>query len=99
MLGKFPALISTLIVPQIRITCPGSPGHGSMFLGNTAGEKAQFMINKLLAYRQQEKARLEADPTKTLGDVTTVNLTIMEGGVQTNVVPDKYFLISGKLMF
>ena len=70
-----------------------------MFLGNTAGEKAQFMINKLLAYRAQEKARLEADPTKTLGDVTTVNLTIMEGGVQTNVVPDKYFLISGKLMF
>jgi len=76
----------------IRITCPGSPGHGSMFLGNTAGEKAQFMINKLLAYRQQEKARLEADPTKTLGDVTTVNLTIMEGGVQTNVVPDKFKL-------
>jgi len=76
----------------IRITCPGSPGHGSMFLGNTAGEKAQFMINKLLAYRAQEKARLEADPTKTLGDVTTVNLTIMEGGVQTNVVPDKFKL-------
>jgi len=76
----------------IRITCPGSPGHGSMFLGNTAGEKAQYMINKLLAYREQEKARLEADPTKTLGDVTTVNLTIMEGGVQTNVVPDKFKL-------
>ena len=74
--------------------------------------KAQYMINKLLAYRQlkqfqssgklkvktwqfllhraQEKARLEADPNKTLGDVTTVNLTIINGGVQTNVVPDKY---------
>lgn len=40
----------------------------------------------------QEKARLEADPTLMLGDVTSVNLTIMEGGVQTNVVPDKFTL-------
>ena len=36
---------------SIKVTCPGSPGHGSMFLENTAGEKAQYMINKLLAYR------------------------------------------------
>ena len=35
----------------LQVTCPGSPGHGSMFLENTAGEKAQYMINKLLAYR------------------------------------------------
>ena len=35
----------------LKVTCPGSPGHGSMFLENTAGEKAQYMINKLLAYR------------------------------------------------
>jgi len=76
----------------IKVICPGSPGHGSMFLENTAGEKAQYMINKLLAYRAQEKARLEADPNKTLGDVTTVNLTIINGGVQTNVVPDKFEL-------
>ena len=39
--------------------------------------------------RAQEKAKLEADPSKTLGDVNTVNLTIINGGVQTNVVPDK----------
>jgi len=76
----------------IKVTCPGSPGHGSMFLENTAGEKAQYMINKLLAYRAQEKAKLQADPSKTLGDVTTVNLTIINGGVQTNVVPDKFEL-------
>ena len=43
-----------------------------------------------LLCRAQEKAKLQADPNKTLGDVTTVNLTIINGGVQTNVVPDKY---------
>jgi len=30
---------------------------------------------------------LEASPNLTLGDVTTVNLTKIEGGVQVNVVP------------
>ena len=76
----------------IKITCHGSPGHGSRFLENTAGEKAQKVINKLLEFRSQEKERLEANPELTLGDVTTVNLTLMEGGVQVNVVPDKFVL-------
>jgi aminoacylase len=76
----------------IEIICPGSPGHGSRFLENNAALKAQYMMNKLLEYRAKEKARLESDPTLTLGDVTTVNLNIMKGGVQANVVPDKYEL-------
>jgi len=76
----------------IKITCHGSPGHGSRFLENTAGEKAQKVINKLLEFRSHEKERLEANPELTLGDVTTVNLTLMEGGVQVNVVPDKFVL-------
>ena len=60
----------------IKVTCQGSPGHGSRFLENTAGEKAQKVINKLLEFRAEEKARLEANPDLTLGDVTTVNLTL-----------------------
>jgi len=76
----------------VKITCPGNPGHGSRFLENTAGEKAQKVINRLLAFREEEKKRLAANPSFTLGDVTSVNLTIMEGGVQTNVVPDKFVL-------
>ena len=76
----------------IKITCHGSPGHGSRFLENTAGEKAQKIINRLLEFRSQEKERLESNPELTLGDVTTVNLTLMEGGVQVNVVPDKFIL-------
>jgi len=61
-------------------------------LENNAALKAQYMINKLLDYRAKEKARLESDPNLTLGDVTTVNLNIMKGGVQTNVIPDKFDL-------
>ena len=76
----------------LEITCNGSPGHGSRFLENNAAIKAQYMINKLLGLRAEQKAKLDSDPSLTLGDVTTVNLTIMEGGIQTNVVPDKFKL-------
>ena len=76
----------------IQVTCLGSPGHGSRFIENTAAEKAQHVINRLLDYRAKEKARLESNPDLTPGDVTTVNLTLMSGGVQVNVVPDKYVL-------
>ena len=50
----------------------------------------KYLGSIIILHRAQEKAKLQADPNKTLGDVTTVNLTIMNGGVQTNVVPDKY---------
>ena len=76
----------------IKITCHGSPGHGSRFLENTAGEKAWKVINRLYEYRQEQRELLESDSSLTLGDVTTVNLTMMEGGVQVNVVPDKLTL-------
>ena len=66
----------------VEVTCRGSPGHGSRFLDNTAAEKARRVINRLLEFRDSEQRRLEADPRLTEGDVTSVNLTLMQGGVQ-----------------
>jgi len=76
----------------IKVICNGSPGHGSRFLENTAGEKARRVINRLFQFRDEQQHKLETNPELTLGDVTTVNLTLMEGGVQVNVVPDKFIL-------
>ena len=59
---------------------------------NTAAEKVQYLINKLLGYREEQKKKFEADPNSTLGDVTTVNLTTMSGGVQQNVVPNEFVI-------
>ena len=70
----------------------GNPGHGSRFIENTAAEKVQYLINKLLGYREEQKKKFEADPNSTLGDVTTVNLTTMSGGVQQNVVPNEFVI-------
>ena len=77
----------------IRVKCPGSPGHGSRFLENTAGAKAWSVISSLLQFRGEQQQRLESgEDGLTLGDVTTVNLTGMSGGVQVNVVPDMFTL-------
>ena len=50
------------------------------------------MINKMLEYREVQRKRLEDNPSLSLGDVNTINLTMMNGGVQANVVPDKLIL-------
>nr|CAB3219979.1 aminoacylase-1 [Phallusia mammillata] len=71
----------------IRIKCEGNPGHGSRFIENTAAEKMRKIVNKMLDFREKEKLRLEANNTCLLGDVTTVNLTKLEGGLAYNIVP------------
>jgi len=75
-----------------EIHVPGDPGHGSRFVENTAAEKARYMINKMLDYREVQRKRLESNPELSLGDVNTVNLTMVNGGLQANVVPEKLIL-------
>lgn len=56
-------------------------------LKDTAAEKVRYIIDRMLDFRENEVKRLENNPDFTIGDVTTVNLTIMKGGIQTNVLP------------
>lgn len=71
----------------ITVHCPGSPGHGSRFVENTAAEKLRSIINSFLDFREKEKHRLNTSECFTLGDVTTVNMTMVKGGVAYNVIP------------
>ncbi|NXG37205.1 ACY1 protein, partial [Dromaius novaehollandiae] len=73
----------------IKVKCAGSPGHGSRFISNTAAEKMHKVITSFLAFRESEKQRLRSDAGLTLGDVTSLNLTMLEGGVSFNVVPSE----------
>lgn len=41
----------------------------------------------MMDFRENEVKKLENNPEFTIGDVTTVNLTVIKGGVQTNVLP------------
>uniref|UniRef100_UPI00398F2D6C aminoacylase-1-like isoform X2 n=1 Tax=Pristiophorus japonicus TaxID=55135 RepID=UPI00398F2D6C len=73
----------------VTVRCPGSPGHGSRFIENTAAEKVRRIINLFLDFREKEKKRLNLSECMTLGDVTTINLTMLQGGVAYNVVPEE----------
>ncbi|KAF2893961.1 hypothetical protein ILUMI_12211 [Ignelater luminosus] len=76
----------------IRIHCPGQTGHGSLLLDNTAGEKVRKILDKFYDLREQEKKKLDDDPSLNTGDVSTINLTVIEGGVQNNVIPSEFVI-------
>lgn len=46
-----------------------------------------------MEFRANEVQRLENNPELTIGDVTTVNLTMLSGGVQSNVIPPQMTII------
>lgn len=71
----------------LKVICKGDPGHGSKFIENTAAEKFRKIVNSFLSFRDSQMQKLKADPNLTLGDVISLNLTKVEGGVQVNVVP------------
>lgn len=72
---------------RIHFECYGTSGPGSTFHKNTAAEKVRYIVDKLMDYRQSQVDILDNHPELHVGDVTTVNLTKMYGGEQTNVVP------------
>jgi len=73
----------------VDVNAVGNPGHGSQFIKGTASEKILKFMGKFEEFRNQEKIKLLSDPKLHLGDVTTTNLTMLNGGIQNNVVPQK----------
>lgn len=71
---------------DLKIKCSGTPGHGSLLHENTAGEKVQYIINKFMNWRECEKLRM-MNSELGAGDITSINLTMLKGGCQINVVP------------
>ncbi|KRY65835.1 Aminoacylase-1 [Trichinella pseudospiralis] len=53
-------------------------------------ERNKFLLDKFLDIRESEKARMKWNPSLTMGDLMTVNLTELSGGVQPNVVPSEF---------
>ncbi|XP_061396693.1 aminoacylase-1B-like [Musca vetustissima] len=84
---EFPVFYAERSVWRIYFNINGQAGHGSLLLKNTVGEKASYILHKMMSMREQQVRRLENNPDLTIGDVTTINLTQVRGGVQSNVVP------------
>ncbi|TNN06111.1 Aminoacylase-1 [Schistosoma japonicum] len=74
----------------LNVNFYGNAGHGLALIENTAAEKFRIFFNHVYSFRIEEQLRLENSQGKlTLGDITTVNMTMVNGGVQHNVVPEK----------
>eukprot|EP01132_Coremiostelium_polycephalum_P005174 gene5174-6442_t len=80
----------------VHVTATGNVGHGSRFIEGTAVEKLMRTINKMLAFRQEQFDQLhkcQHECGKKLGDVTTLNLTVLKAGLGNgdsysyNVIP------------
>ncbi|XP_041980233.1 aminoacylase-1-like [Aricia agestis] len=77
---------------HIEVTCRGQSGHGSLMFPNTCGEKIRYIIDKFMDLRKEYVAKVAASGKPNLlalGDVISVNLTMLRGGEQNNVIPDK----------
>lgn len=85
-----------------KLAAVGPVGHGSKLISHTAFERISAAITKLSKVRQESVDKLERDPSLSLGDVTTVNITVVQGGTTNdggktfapNVIPSDAFMIA-----
>ncbi|PVV02520.1 hypothetical protein BB560_003023 [Smittium megazygosporum] len=78
----------------VKFTARGETGHGSQFIKDTAISKLVSLSNELLEFRDSQENRLVQKygevSQSNLGEVTTLNINMLEGGVQANVVPENF---------
>lgn len=77
---------------RIEFVFHGVTGHGSYLFENTTGEKMNKLVNKMMERRQIEVAKLNAS-NSDYTNVTTINLTVIKGGVQANVIPPELSVV------
>lgn len=73
----------------IRIKASGNVGHGSRFVKDQAVQKIHRAVSKFLAFRAQEEAKFEGHGCEhgvahKLGDVITINCTMLNAGVTSD---------------
>lgn len=80
-------------IRTLKVFFKGNAGHGSRFIKNSVGEKVTKFLQILYKYRKEQEEKLEAGGACiSLGEVSTCNLTMANGGVTYNVVPTDFEL-------
>ncbi|XP_031629265.1 aminoacylase-1-like [Contarinia nasturtii] len=70
----------------VNVVAQGHSGHASILFDDTAAEKLNYVVNKFLELRKNETAKWK-EQKYPYGNVTAINLTILNGGFRDNVVP------------
>lgn len=71
---------------QVEFTFHGHSGHGSKLFYDTVGVKFNYVLGKLMDLRKEEERKFN-ELKYPYGNVTSINLTIVKGGIQPNVIP------------
>lgn len=77
----------------MKFVINGTSGHGSLLHENTVGEKARILIDRIDDFRNEQIKELAKNPLIGYSDVTSINMTIMDGGILSNVVPTQVSLV------
>ena len=81
----------------VNIIAEGNTGHASRFIEGTASEIILSVVNKAHAFRADQRALLHGDhpagcshsvAAKTIGDVTSLNMTMIRSGDRGTVAED-----------
>lgn len=84
--GALYAYYGQRTVWQIEFIIHGRSGHGSRLFEDTPGEKLSHLVSKLNEFRKGEMEKM-IKLKFPYGNVTSINLTKLKGGVEANVVP------------
>lgn len=71
---------------KVELLFHGNSGHGSVLFNDTPGEKLSFILDKFMEMRRLESWKLNV-LKYPYGKVTSINLTILKGGIEKNVIP------------
>ncbi|KAK4878254.1 hypothetical protein RN001_010760 [Aquatica leii] len=91
--NKFTISYSDRLSWKFVVDCEGTTGHASFLLNDTPGEKLTYFLNKVYELRDESKQKLKQDPSLSLSDVISANLTQLQGGYTSNVIPEKLTLV------
>ncbi|XP_031625422.1 aminoacylase-1-like isoform X2 [Contarinia nasturtii] len=71
---------------QVEFIFHGTSEHGARLFPSTPGEKMSYVVGKLMALRAEELKKF-TEMNHLYENVTTINLTILKGGILRNIVP------------
>nr|XP_039268065.1 aminoacylase-1-like [Styela clava] len=74
----------------VRVKCQGQGGHSSNLIGQSAAEKFSRVIASFMSFREGEIEKLKNNSTLRVGDVTSIELTVLGGGERPNSIPPDF---------
>ena len=80
---EFRVFYTERIKTSATFSVRGTTGHGSQFLESTAGEKVARLLSAVYSHRDRQLQTMRETGNENVG---VANLTIINGGLQGNVV-------------